>query len=769
MAAGRFVISGRVQGVGYRPFVYRLAHELGITGSVRNCAGAVEILVRGSVQALDLFSEALIHRAPAIARPCLSEHTALADDAIPNESFRILPSQAPSQAHIHVPPDYHTCPDCLRELRDPGNRRYRYPFINCTQCGPRYTIIRALPYDRATTTMVDFALCTECRREYHDPLDRRFHAEPIACPICGPQLCFCRNAETLKGNETVLAATVAALQAGDIVAVRGVGGYHLMCDASNEAAVARLRKRKRRPDKPLAVLFAEDGRDLAATVKLDDHHEASLRSPERPIVLTPLKADHDLAPGIAPGLNEVGAMLPYSPLHHLLVDDFGGPLVATSANFCGEPVLTEPSEVARRLQGIADAFLHHDRPIERPVDDSVIRPIGNRTHPLRLGRGLAPLERRLPWHLPEPILAVGGHMKNTIALAWDDRVVISPHLGDMDNPRSQALFERMVEDLQRLYGVTASHIACDAHPDYATSRWARDVARKHGCTVQSVWHHHAHASAVVGENHLDLPPDSHDAHNWLIFAWDGVGLGPDGTLWGGETLLGRPGHWQRIARLRPFDLPGGNRAGREPWRSAAGLCWTIGAEWPDSQNGTELASTARLAHQAWQVGLNCHVTSAAGRLFDGAAALLGLADFASFEGQGPMRLEALADTASVRMDPVKLPLTMATLHGEPVTEIDWAPLVTMLRDERYTPASRAACFHDSLAQAVVNQAIVARQNHGVFNIGLSGGVFQNARLSQKILDQLGQAGFETAFGEQIPCNDAGLSFGQIVEASVRLC
>jgi len=768
MTAARFVIHGRVQGVGYRPFVYRLAHALGLTGNVRNRAGSVEILARGPAETLERFADALIHEAPTIARPCLSEHTALDDEMVSAESFQILPSQANSRANVHVPPDYHTCPDCLGELRDPDNRRHRYPFINCTQCGPRYTIIRSMPYDRATTTMAEFRLCTDCRREYHDPLDRRFHAEPIACPICGPQLAFCRNAETLKGNETALAATVAALQAGDIVAVRGVGGYHLMCDARNDDAVERLRQRKGRPDKPLAVLFAEDGVDLAATAELTERHETSLRAPERPIVLVPLKSSHGLAAGIAPGLSEVGAMLPYSPLHHLLVDDFGGPLVATSANLSGEPVLTEPNEAAGRLHGIADAFLHHNRPIERPVDDSVVRLIDSHPHPMRLGRGLAPLERRLPLQLPEPILAVGGHMKNTVALAWEDRVVVSPHLGEMDSPRSLALFERTVRDLQDLYGVTATRLVCDAHPDYATSRWARRMADDRELALTPVWHHHAHASAVVGE-YQQQQSAAADAPPWLVFTWDGVGLGSDGTLWGGETLLGHPGQWRRISRLRPFRLPGGNRAGREPWRSAAGLCWTADVEWPDNQVDPRLAAKADLARQAWQTGLNCHETSAAGRLFDGAASLLGLGTHASFEGQGPMHLEALADQMAVRISPSELPLVddPASTDSHPLTQLDWTPLLAMLRDSRHTPATRAACFHDSLARAVLQQAERARERHGTIGVALSGGVFQNTRLTGRILADLAHAGFETAFGEQIPCNDAGLSFGQIIEVAAQ--
>ncbi|HUJ87366.1 MAG TPA: carbamoyltransferase HypF [Burkholderiales bacterium] len=744
MTTARLVIGGRVQGVGFRPFVYRLAHRFGLRGSVRNGAGVVQVYARGSTQALEAFADALIREAPAIARPRLLERDALPDDALTDAGFRILPSRTGEAPRNHVPPDYYTCPACLAELRDRRDRRYRYPFINCTQCGPRYTLIRALPYDRPSTTMAAFALCEDCRREYEDPLERRFHAEPVACPACGPRLSLRRAGATTAGNEAALAGAVAALRAGEVVAVKGVGGYHLLCDARSEAAVRALRERKPRPHKPLAVLFAEDLRALRAAAEVDGAREALLKSPERPIVLVPLRRAHGLAPSVAPGLREVGALLPYSPLHHLLAEDFGGPLVATSGNPSGEPVLTDNDQAEQRLAGAADAFLHHDRPIERPADDSVLRVIAGRARALRLGRGIAPLELELPWRLDRPLLAVGGQLKNTVALAWENRVVVSPHLGELDSPRSRDLFASLIADLQRLYGVRAQAIACDAHPGYASNRWAS----AQGLPVHRVWHHAAHASAVAGE----YP----GCERWLAFTWDGVGLGQDRSLWGGETLRGGPGRWQRIGRLRPFRLAGGDRAGREPWRSAAALCWSAGLPWA----GEPLApQTAALARRAWEANLNCHLSSAAGRLFDAAASLLGIVQHASFEGQGPMYLEALAEGPA---EAIALPLAR---DADGLWTTDWAPLLALLADRGRSRAERAACFHESLAQALLEQARAAREQGAVDAVALAGGVFQNRRLSERALALLAGDGFVARLGERVPCNDAGLSFGQVIECS----
>lgn len=744
----RLTVGGRVQSVGFRPFVYRLAQRFSLHGWVRNEKGSVRIWVQGAAWALDVFERLLLAEAPPPARPRVTSRSMAKCENF--DSFEILPSREDTLGHVHVPPDYFACDDCLRELRDPTDRRHRYPFINCAQCGPRYTLIRRLPYDRMNTTMWDFAMCPECRKEYENPLDRRFHAEPIACPACGPSLLFTVPAQSDIGdNAEALARAVSTLRAGKIIAVKGIGGYHLMCDAANDIAIARLRARKPRPHKPLALMLPVRGADgldaIRAIAQLTPEHEQWLRDPMRPIVLVDKTIPFTLSRRLAPGLREIGVMLPYTPLHHLLLDEFGGALVATSANVSGEPVLTENDDVQQRLISVAEAFLHHDRPIERPADDPVYRVIAGFARPLRHGRGSAPLELSLPFRLDKPVLAVGGNMKNTIALAWNDRIVVSPHIGDLDTPRSLTVFEQVVADLQQLYDVRAQAIACDAHPVYVSSRWARRA----GLPIVPILHHYAHASAIAGEHP--------DVANWLVFAWDGVGYGMDGTLWGGESLLGAPGHWQRVGSLRPFYLPGGEKAGREPWRAALSLCWEAGMEWK------QCPEDSLLAHHAWQRRLNCPQTTSAGRLFDAAAALTGLNYRSSFEGQGPMLLEAACNDDDVPA--IALPRAR---NRQNLWEIDWAPLLPFLMNAKLTVTERANGFHASLVRALVLQANAVREEHGELAVGLSGGVFQNRVLTERAVIALRENGFDVRLMHQIPCNDAGISYGQVIEARVKL-
>lgn len=739
-------LAGQVQGVGFRPFVYRLAHRHNIQGWVQNQLGEVEVLAQGRRPDLDAFLSGLIDDAPPLSRPMLAAVEDVASQTL--DGFRILDSAAAHAASIHVPPDYFTCDDCVRELRDPADRRYRYPFINCTQCGPRYTLIRAMPYDRPNTSMAEFPLCDACRQEYEDPADRRFHAEPVACPVCGPRLYFHdRQGGESRDNEQALVLCLQALADGAIVAVKGVGGYHLMCDAANDETIARLRVAKPRPDKPLAVMMPVGGDDeldyLRHELEPGPAEIERLLSPARPIVLVRRRASSSLSPLIAPGLAEVGVMLPYSPLHHLLLGGFGRPLVATSANISGEPVLTEARDVEARIGVFVDVYLHHDRPIVRPADDSVFRPMADGLQPIRLGRGSTPLEIALPVPLDQPTLAVGGHMKNTIALAWGRRLVVSPHIGDMDTERSLTVFESVVEDLQHLFGVEAQAFVCDAHPQYATSRWARD----RGLAPTRIPHHIAHASAAA----RDWP----EGETGMVLTWDGVGFGEDGTLWGGETFVGAPGSWRRAATMRQFRLPGGERAGREPWRSAAALCWETGIDCPVSPAGTELVA------EAWRRSINTPVSSAVGRLFDAASALTGLAVDASFEGQGPMLLEAAADGCHGGMD---LPLSR---DERGLWVIDWAPLLPMLSDPARTPAARAAVFHDSMSRAALATAIRLRNETGARRVGLAGGVFQNRLLTDTTIARLRKNDFEVALDTVLPVNDGGLCAGQIIEHAAR--
>ena len=738
------VLSGTVQGVGFRPFIYTLAIEHRLSGWVRNRLGRVEIHIQGPAPRLDKFVNDVFAKAPRMAHPLLQSDQRVEPGSF--EGFSIRDSIADGESDISVPADLFTCDQCLDELYTEADRRYRYPFINCTQCGPRYTLIRSLPYDRPNTTMAGFKLCGACRSEYQDPADRRFHAEPVACPVCGPTLTFCSDgAGPITGNEAALAAAVQALRAGRVVAVKGIGGYHLMCDACSDKAVAKIRQNKPRPAKPLAVLFPgpveRPFEVMRAHVELSDSARELLAGPARPIVLLPRTAGSTLSDLIAPGLVEIGVMLPYSPLHHLLLNDFSGPLVATSANISGEPVLTDNEAVEKRLAHVAEAYLHHDRPIERPADDPVFRPIAGKLRPLRLGRGVAPAEFLLPFELKVPVVAVGAQMKNAITLAWGNRAVLSPHIGDMGSARSLTVFEKTVDDLQRLYGVRAERLVCDAHAGYTTSRWAL----RQGLPVSRVYHHHAHASLACYPR-LPLDPDKPR----LVLTWDGVGFGVDGTLWGGETFLGQPGAWQRVASMRPFHLPGGEKAGREPWRSAAALCWEAGRDYaPPVQSG-------RLLYEFWRRRQNAPKTSAVGRLFDAAAALTGVCHTASFEGQGPMLFEALSNQPDQYLE-----LTLNKNDNLLIT--NWEPLLSVMLDSALTVAQRAALFHASLAQAIVQQANALRAAHGVNAVSLTGGVFQNRVLTEHAMSLLQEQGFEVDLPESIPVNDAGISFGQVIE------
>lgn len=742
--ARHIMLCGHVQGVGFRPFIYRIANRHHLHGWVRNRVGLVEIHVQGEAENIDRFVADVFADAPQLASPELQSDRAVAPGAF--DCFSILQSTDQGEAVISVPADLFTCDDCLAELNAASDRRYRYPFINCTQCGPRYTLIQSLPYDRVNTSMSGFELCDECRAEYENPADRRFHAEPVACPVCGPRLEFrSEHGGTVSGNDAALAAAIAALKAGGIIAVKGIGGYHLVCDATSDHAVAQLRANKPRPHKPLAVMFPAPVTDPCAAlindVELSAQEREFLTQPARPILLLRKKADSVLAPGIAPGLAEVGVMLAYSPLHHLLLNDFAAPLVATSANLSGEPVLTDNATVENRLSHVARAFLHHDRPIERPADDPVFRPIAGRGRPLRLGRGFAPCELALPFELDRPVLAAGAHMKNTITLAWGRRAAVSPHIGEMDSRRSLEVFQQTIDDLQQLYNVEVELILSDAHPGYTTSRWAREQGLPH----RGVFHHHAHAAAAsyesgAAERQVPL----------LVFTWDGVGYGEDGTLWGGEALLGVPGAWQRVATMRPFHLPGGDKAGREPWRSAAALCWELGLECPG------LPAERDLLHQAWQRRVNAPQSSAVGRLFDAAAALAGVCSVASFEGQGPMQLEALCAGAAKYIE-----LTLEKEHNLLIT--NWGPLVPAMLDSTLTVAARADLFHASLARALLQQARAIRETHGVNDIAFGGGVFQNRVLTEQALALLTADGFSVHLPERLPVNDACISFGQVIE------
>lgn len=707
---------------------------------MKNASGEVHIDVYGEPDAIDALLDALRRDTPPLARVDSVDVITLPNEGPRPAAFAIVDSDVQAGIDAHVPPESAPCSECLAELEDPADRRFGYPFTQCTACGPRYTLIEALPYDRARTSMASFVLCGPCHVEYTDPSSRRFHAEPIACHDCGPQLMF-------DGEDCIdpVQAAVARLEAGDVVAVRGTGGYHLLCDARSEAAVTRLRTRKQRPTRPLALLVPSPTEDplrgARALVEVDEATATALQSPARPIVLAKRRPDAPVAASVAPGVHDLGIMLPGSGLHHLLVQAFGGPLVATSGNRSGEPLATTPQEARTQLSDTADAMLHHDRPIVRPIDDAVVRLVAGAPRLLRAGRGFAPLERRLRVPVPHPTLAVGGHLKSAVALAWGDRVAISPHIGDLEHSRTRAHFARTIETMSALYGLEPREVLCDAHPDYASTRWAQTwAAAEPGRRLTKVGHHTAHASSLVGEFQELRGP-------WLVFTWDGVGLGPDGTLWGGEALYGRPGRWFRIARLAPLRLLGASRAGREPWRSAAAMCWAAGVPFEAPVGNSELA------RDAWHAELGTVDTSAIGRLLDGAAHfILGITRY-GHEAQGPMELEALAETVPPA-DPVHLPLQP---NGD-VVEIDWRPLLPLLTAQT-DPAVRASALHDALVDAALR--IVHAIEPG--QVGVTGGVFTNRVLTERLQARLAKGGRTLWMHRSIPPGDGGLAFGQLIE------
>jgi len=744
-------LGGRVQGVGFRPFVHRLAQEYELSGWVVNHSGQVEILAQGDPAALDGFATDLISRAPAISRPCIMDFHTLATTTLTD--FSIRQDSRHTDTDIHVTPDISLCDACLQELKTPSAWRYRYPFNSCSQCGPRYTIIEDLPYERRNTTMHDFALCEHCRGEYANADDRRFHAQTTSCNDCGPTLSFSHAGERADiTGASALDAAISALREGAIVAIKGIGGYHLACDALDDEVVQRLRQRKGRPDKPLAVMLPMSNLATRLPTLVDAKPEQidCLHEAHRPIVMVDRLKDSRLSDALAPGLSEVGILLPYTALHHLLLDAINSPLVMTSANHSGEPVYTDNDAARSKLADIADAFLDHDRRIAHPADDPVYRTIAGRPRPVRLGRGNAPLELALPMTLSRPLLAVGGHMKNTIALAWRNRVVISAHIGDLNQARTLDLFQQQIDDLQALYQLDAATVVCDAHPDYASSRWAKDCGKR----VIKVLHHHAHAAAIAGE-HADV-------RRWLVFTWDGVGLGEEEAIWGGEGFLGTPGDWRRCTSFRPFHIPAADQASRQPWRSASSLLWECGHEWPDCPHDDTLLRVA------WQRRLNSPANTSVGRLFDAAAALLGLVDTCTYEAQAAMLLEAAVNPGDPALDTAAAEPFPASFNERGIYESDWRPMPGYMMNPALTIAQRAEWFHQSLAQTLLDQALSIRRLHGRFTIGLAGGVFQNRRLTEYTVALLQQHDFDVRLGIHVPANDAGLSFGQIIQAAASL-
>ena len=810
-------VTGVVQGVGYRPFVYNLARRLGVTGWVRNASDGVWCLAEGDPETLAAFERALRDEAPpmAVVESVVAEEVDL-EGAV---EFVIVASRAEEGAMTLVSPDIATCDACRGELLDPSDRRYRYPFINCTNCGPRFTIIDDVPYDRPMTTMRDFPMCQECSAEYGDPSDRRFHAQPDACFICGPRMYLNRaenaladwvwrpelessprphrdrDAERLR-SDAILEAATALLRDGGILAIKGLGGFQLACDATNEVAVARLRDRKRRWGKPFAVMMP-NLEQAAEYCEISPDESKLLTSPAAPIVLLRLgegvgvlgeregerggksiassaagegaeDAQHPQAPrapgedcssrglatSLAPGLRELGVMLPYTPLHHLLLSATALPLVMTSGNLSEEPIATGNAEALDRLGEIADAVLLHDREIRSRYDDSVARVVSSGTELVRRARGFAPFPIKLPFRSDVDILALGPEQKNTVTLLSGEYAFVSQHIGDMENAETFAAFERTIELYSRLFRVNPGIVAYDLHPEYLSSKHALTL----GLPAVGVQHHHAHVAGVAAEHGIDGP--------FIGVALDGTGYGPDGTIWGGEVLLATLGGFDRLARLSHMPMPGGAAAVRRPARmaigalAAAGLLGHPGAEPLRSRLAEgEEATLLRMIER----GVNSPLTSSMGRLFDAMAALCGVRDDAGYEGQAAIELEAIADASAQGS------YRFAITPGEP-TVIESAPLLEAALDDivRGVPASTvSARFHRAVAAAIVDQCILASTSSATRTVALSGGVLMNRLIMDGAFLGLKDAGLQPITHVRLPVNDGGVSFGQAVVAHAR--
>ncbi len=765
-------VRGLVQGVGFRPNVWRLARTFGLTGEVLNDGEGVLIRAWGAPEALAGFETALALEPPPLARIDAIERVALSGGAGPGE-FRIVASER-GRIATGIVADAATCPSCLEEVLDPENRRYRYPFANCTHCGPRLSIVRAIPYDRAATSMAAFPMCADCRAEYENPADRRFHAEPIACPVCGPRVWLeDKRGEELASaaGEDAIAAAARLLKGGAIVAIKGIGGFHLACNAADGEAVSRLRARKQRYAKPFA-LMARDVAMVRDYASCSAAEAALLQSTAAPIVVLDAAGSAlSLAPGVAPGQAGLGFMLPYTPLHHLLMQSLERPIVLTSGNRSDEPQCTGNGEARRRLREIADVWLLHDRDIVNRLDDSVARCIGGAPALLRRARGFAPQPLRLPQGFADApaVLALGAELKSTFCLVKDGEAVLSQHIGDLEDAATHSDYRAALALYRRLFAFTPEIVGVDRHPDYLSTQWGRALARAEGARLAEVQHHHAHVAACLAEHGVPL-----SAPPVLGIVLDGLGLGDEGELWGGELLRATYTGFDRLARFAPVALIGGARAMREPWRNAFAhlarfLGWSeVARRYPDLDIVKRLAGkpTGRLERML-EMRLNVPPSSSAGRLFDAVAAVLGVCPETTFyEGQAAVELEALAERGLTQAHD-GYPVDVA--EGAPLT-IGWRSLWLALLDDVQRGTARevvAARFHVGLASALGRLGGSLAARHGLRTAVLSGGVFQNRVLLNGVVDALRASGLAVLTPQHIPANDGGIAFGQVAVAAAR--
>jgi len=750
----RLRFSGIVQGVGFRPFIYRLPVEHGLVGWVRNRHDGVVVEVEGPPDSLERFLADVEKKRPPRAE--VAEITAEEIPAGGERDFRILLSDKEGAKSVRIPPDIATCPDCLRELFDPGDRRFRYPFINCTNCGPRLTIIQDVPYDRANTSMACFPLCPRCRSEYENPADRRFHAEPNACPDCGPRLELLDGGGNRLNAADPLGRAVEALRCGWVLALKGLGGFHLAVDATNDEAVRRLRARKFREEKPLA-LMVRDLETAARVAELGEEEVDLILSHERPIVLAKKKAGAGLSEAVAPGVPNQGIMLPYTPLHHLLLQEPLRVLVMTSANQADEPICIGNREAVERLRGIADFFLVHNRDILVRCDDSVATVVAGRKRFSRRSRGFAPKPLVLRQSYPD-VLALGPQMKTTVCILKGRLAYLSPHIGDMETPQARDFHRRSIVLMQKIADCRPGIVACDMHPAYFTTLEARGLK---DVRVVPVQHHHAHIVSCMAENGL--------SGDVIGLAMDGTGYGSDGTAWGGEFLVATEDAFARVGHLKTFLLPGGEKAVREPWRTGVSLLREVFPDrWREVAERLELLpekESGRWMERILSAGFNSPPTSSLGRVFDGTATILGLHRRVSFEGQAAMGLEAVAGEKN------GLPYPFDILEGENGLVLDLFPAVRALvvaleRGVSVEEVSRS--FHTTVVEALTATAVEIRRRTGLNRVALSGGCFQNRILLEGCLEELGGSGFEVFSHEQVPTNDGGVSLGQAVVAGARV-
>jgi hydrogenase maturation protein HypF len=758
------LIRGIVQGVGFRPFVYKLASRFEVSGTVGNNSDGVVIRALARSDRLALFLEALEHQAPPLARITAIEKKPLTDP-VESGAFTILASAAGMTANTAIPPDIALCEDCLAELLDPRDRRFHYPFINCTNCGPRFTIVETIPYDRPGTSMKVFPMCADCEREYRDPANRRFHAQPNACPVCGPRLFWHDRSGELLPCDNPLSEAAAALRRGKILAIRGLGGFHLAADATSAEAVELLRRRKGRPAKPLAVMLP-DVETVQSLFSLSGEERTQLLSAAHPIVLLSPHSETGLAANLAPGIDSIGVMLPYTPLHHLLFQQQDCPraLVMTSGNVSGAPICTGNDDALERLASIADFFLLHNREIVTRVDDSVCHVVDGRSRLLRRARGYVPAPLMVPWKLPQ-ILGCGGGLKSTFCLARDHSLILSQHIGDLFNLASSTFYAESIEHLQRVFEIRPEAVACDLHPDYLSTRYAEELS----LPLYRIQHHHAHAAAVMAEHGLSDPV--------IAVIMDGTGFGPDGTVWGGEFLLADLTAYTRLGHLSHLQLPGGDKAAVEPWRMAmSALFRSHGADGLSERRLPpalrEIPRTHRDTITAMlKSSFNTPLTSSCGRLFDAVAAVLGIRQFISYEGQAAMELESLARKTAVstwktELAEARYPALLRSVPGKDekweISSEEFVRIAVSALQKGQKADEIALRFHIQLIRSIAELTERLSEQTGIRHIVLSGGCMQNGLLLEGLSFVLKNTGFQVFTGEDVPINDGAISLGQTI-------